>query len=347
MLDKLKRLGQTIFVSSDSRAGLARSSFSHPRTLLHSSGPSLAVGVLTQNLLSKLERIHEKPSVIQAETSIMGHVARIHSEKTGVPFVLDLHGVWPAEVAGDPKRESQRVVQYVLGIERQAVQAASHVIVVSNRMKDHLISTYEVSAGKITVMPNGGFIAKRRAVYSPRPALVFGGVFDYYERIQDFLRMSLAREVSDCRLVMLGDGRQKRLVLSMVRRNPAANLTYMGPRSRPDTLEIFARSQVGIAPSSSDLARQVAWPIKVMDYMSCGLPVVAPDVGDWGEMLRKSGAGVITPQSDPHEFALAVSTLKDRQTWINAAKNATETIETQLLWENVLGPLDGLYSEYL
>jgi glycosyltransferase involved in cell wall biosynthesis len=228
-------------------------------------------------------------------------------------------------------------------IEREAARHADRLLVVSEMMKSHVVTNWGVSASRVRIIPNGGFQSPRRATFSTTPRLVYGGILAYWEKWIDFVEMSRYWDVAGSELLMLGGGPDMRMLRRQLRILRPNNLRYVGMRSRDEALELFSQSQIGVAPSSNDLARRVAWPIKVMDYMSLGLPVIAPMVGDWGRLVKECNAGVVTAQSDPREFCRAAKDLCEKEEWTRASKNAFDTIQSNYLWRQVLEPLDDLY----
>ncbi|MCK5290598.1 MAG: glycosyltransferase family 4 protein [Thermoplasmata archaeon] len=302
---------------------------------------------IDKRILSKTEALQESVGAIHAEGSHMGHISRVVAERTGLPYVLDLHGLWGEECVGECGQDYSEKADYLTKIERLAVCHADHTIVVSNRMRDYIVSNYGASPRKVTVVPNGGFVSDHLAYYSPRMTLVYGGAFSYWERVEDYVRMAHLRKSRELGFLLLGGGPRKDDILRNIREKKPPNLKYLGAKPRKHALKVFSRSQIGVAPSTTDLVRQVAWPIKIMDYMSCGLPVIAPRVGDWGEFIHESGAGIATASGEPEELVDAALALRDKSTWHRASKNAVTVIRDHYTWDKLLEPLESIYSSLI
>jgi glycosyltransferase involved in cell wall biosynthesis len=92
--------------------------------------------------------------------------------------------------------------------------------------------------------------------------------------------------------------------------------------------------QVGILPSSNDIARRMGTPIKLFSYLEMGLPVVANNVGGWSEIIAHNQVGVVC-QDDPLHFAEAILNLiKDNKKMTQFRKNGIELIKEKYNWEN-------------
>ena len=112
----------------------------------------------------------------------------------------------------------------------------------------------------------------------------------------------------------------------------------MGLKTRQEALRIFSEMQVGVVTST----REVAFPIKVLDYMSCGLPVVAPTIGDWGELIERENCGIAIKENSVTEFVKALHALCDKEEWAKKSRNGKKCIEREYSWNLVLEPLGAL-----
>lgn len=351
MFRRISSLGPPMVrISSEDTLGILKHAFFTPRTWF--SWPSrsalgLRVRLKANSVASELRRIQSSIGIIHAEGSFAGYAACGASEELGIPYVLDLHGLWGQEYDGEKGRGSTVTGTYLTELEELAVTQADHVVVVSGRMKDYIISAYRVSPNRVTVIPNGGYVNNKRASYCSRMTLVYGGIFSYWESVEDFVEMALCPDSRHFDFVLLGGGPRKGAVLRVLRKKKPSNFKYLGFRPRGYTLDAFSRSQVGVTPSTSDLVRQVAWPIKVMDYMSCGLPVIAPSIGDWAEVIADHEAGIVTRESSPTEFIEAALALRDKATWLRASRNAFSAIRDNYQWDQVLEPLESIYAPYV
>src|SRR5690606_34766993 len=94
----------------------------------------------------------------------------------------------------------------------------------------------------------------------------------------------------------------------------------------------LASRHVGVLPSSNDTARWMGTPVKLLDYISVGLPIVANHIGGWSEMINKYDIGITTSDSSS-EFADAiVAILSDEDLFCKFRHNALELAKHDLSW---------------
>jgi glycosyltransferase involved in cell wall biosynthesis len=76
----------------------------------------------------------------------------------------------------------------------------------------------------------------------------------------------------------------------------------------------------------------------LLEAMACGLPVVAVDAGDTGELIRNGGTGCLLSSGDPGEAARAVIALgRDAETRAELGRGARRYAEEHFwTWEERL-----------
>jgi glycosyltransferase involved in cell wall biosynthesis len=278
--------------------------------------------------------------LLHAETHMAAVACWAAKRKRGWGYVYDMHGLVPEERAGagDPAP----VVSLTDRWERRVAADAHHIIVVSQGMRQFVARKYGIPVERITVARNGTSQAPSIAEFRKPIRLVYGGVFAYWERVDLFLELARLLGRQEFEFHLIGDGPLRNALLDQINRD-GLDVVYHGKKSRQRTLELFSAMQVGIAPSSTDVVRQTASPIKVLDYAACGLPIVTPDVGEWTSDLRTSGAAVVVPENTAAALAAGVASLTDRETWARTSMAARAMISNGHTWEQVLAPLSEIY----
>jgi glycosyltransferase involved in cell wall biosynthesis len=275
---------------------------------------------------------------------VPAYVCALVKEKTKKPFIFDMHGLQAQEAKF--RGESSSRINFLEEVERVTVDRADLVVVMSRAMRNFVADNYGTPPDRFIVIPNGSTPYPTRARYDKPLRVVYGGIIDYYERVEDFVAAGQILQGGDYQFVMMGDGRLRNKVLDHINNN-RVDIIYIGRKSREESLKRFSQMQVGVAPSTKDITRRVASPIKVLDYAACGLPVVTVDVGEWSDLVSKHDAGIVVAKSDAKEFATAIEQLSDKSLWMQKSSNAVRMVQEECLWEKVLQPLTELYRRWL
>ena len=278
-----------------------------------------------------------RPHVIVAETSLAGYFSLMSKNNLNIPLITDVHGL----IGEENEMRGSRYAQILSNVEKITFHESDYLLTVSRPMKQICLKQ-KVQADKVLVVPNGGDVQRFQARFSLPLNVIYAGNFAVYEKVSDYLEIAKAVEqTSPFVFFLMGDGVQKREILSRINKEKIP-IKFMGLKTRQEALRIFSEMQVGVVTSTSGLEREVAFPIKVLDYMSCGLPVVAPKIGDWGELIEKENCGVTIKENSVTEFVKALHALCDKEEWIKKSRNGKKCIEKEYSWNLVLEPLGAL-----
>lgn len=274
----------------------------------------------------KLDEIveREKIDLLQAETTLSAYIWLC--SKRLRPCIFDMHGLSYEQLLEQGAIKGEQVDAYWKNLQESVIKGCDHIFVVSSFMKDYL-SAYKLR-DKMTIVPNGGEILPYKAQFATPLKLIYAGIFEYWERVNDYAAMS--SYPTDAKFYLMGDGRLKKQLLSNRYR-----LQYLGYFKREEALKKMAEFQVGVAPSSTDITRRVASPIKVFDYMSVGLPVLTPDVGDWSTIVRQYNCGIVVEKNEPASFVKALGEFNE-EAWHVMSDNGRRLILEEYNWEALI-----------
>jgi len=305
------------------------------------SGDPLAKYTAYEKLGKKVleKKIEEfKPDIVWAEGILQGSIA-VDTVPEGVQTLVDIHGLASAEYAENPNTPlSDTYLNYLYNAESNVFHHSTWLVAVSGHMKDYILGINNVKKkAKVIVIPNGADPQQRIAKFTSPLRVVYGGIFAFWEDLDTFVDMAVSDEKR--MYYMLGDGPMKPHITERIK-NEETGINYLGYRNREMTLQTFANMSVGVAPTTKNTTRHVASPIKVFDYMACGLPVVTVDFGEWGKIVAKNGCGIATKNSDSREFLSALDQMSDQKTWKQMSSNAIEFIKRKYSWETLLEPAE-------
>jgi len=305
--------------------------YSSKRPIIHYLDLNLA-----RNLLSKTIR-NLNFDIVLAETSLVGWLTYSILKDSSTPLIVDVHGLAGLEAKGS--RDKYWFIKEAL--EAEVFKNCNHLLVVSNKMKEYVVRRFDVRDGKVSVIYNGAEPQKHRAKFNYPLKVIYAGVFAYWEKVDDYLEIAKKADSNSFKFYLAGTGPMKKHILARIKRENIP-IKYLGYIPRSKMLGVMSKMQVGIAPSTRDLARLVAFPIKVLDYMSCGLPVVAPLIGDWGKMIKTENCGITIEDDSVEKYITALETLKRKDVWLDKSNNGIRAIEMKYNWSKVLSPLKSI-----
>ncbi len=200
------------------------------------------------------------------------------------------------------------------------------VVAVTAEIKGLLITQFHIPSEHIVALPNGVdtdfFRPLPRVEAVARSGLqqrckyvVFSGRFqpwvDFDVMLQAFA--IVARECADARLLLVGDGVERKHVESEISRLGIQNSVLLvgSVRDRAKIRDFLCAATVTLAAHRSEYVSHIGVsPTKLAEYFAVGRAVVAKDAPGLRDTIKESGAGVTTP-GDPPAMAAAILDLLD------------------------------------
>lgn len=260
----------------------------------------------------------------------------------GKLVVVDAHDVFQAL-----RIEYENILRKVLEIpmERMAYDNAQLILTVSEMDKD-LLTKHGIREDKIAVIPNGvdpavfALSASAKEHVENRNKLgnfltvIFVGNMEYSpnEKAVEFIAEKLAprilKEIPNVKFLMVGKKPQK-LPL-------ASGLVFTGVVQ--DVVQYLVTSDVAIAP----LLRGSGSRLKVLEYLSCGLPVVSTSMGVEG-LNVENGSNVLI-EDDLDEFhTKVIELLRDENLRASLGRSSRELVVRDYDWGAIGKKLSATY----
>ncbi|QTE29033.1 glycosyltransferase [Pengzhenrongella sicca] len=276
-----------------------------------------------------LERF--EPQVLHTTTNFTNAlVTEALARRFGVPWVYEVRGLleetWVASRPGAAEQAhaagSERY-RLLRAKETEMALAADHVVTLSETLRAELIER-GVPASGITVVPNAVDAAllsrcatpesARRALNLPTEGFWVGTVSSLvdYEGLDTMIdAVALLRERGvDARALIVGDGASRP---ALERRAAEAGLSdvvvFTGRVPRERAADYHEALDVFVVPRRDVRVARRVTPLKPIEAMACGRPVVASDLPALAELIEPHGSGVLVPPGDAAALAGALEQL--------------------------------------
>jgi glycosyltransferase involved in cell wall biosynthesis len=102
---------------------------------------------------------------------------------------------------------------------------------------------------------------------------------------------------------------EKDLLPRMERLDGWKRSRYLGVLSRSEVKDLLGKARMGLVLLHPTEQYLPSLPIKMFEYMSAGIPVIASSFPLWQEILEDTGAGIIVDPRDVRAIALAMEQL--------------------------------------
>jgi glycosyltransferase involved in cell wall biosynthesis len=300
-----------------------------------------------------LPRLREfGPDVVYERLSLFGTAGARLARASGAHYVVEVNALLAEEEARWRGLTLRRIAR---AAERRVLRAAALRVAVS----EELAARVRASGGGATaVVPNAVDAAAfahewdrrdaRRSLDWPVDAATLG----FLGGLRPWHGLEYAIEalvhVPNASLAIAGEGEfRPKLVSRANQLGVGERLRWVGSLPHADIPRFLAALDVALIPYPA--LRDFAFsPLKLYEYLAAGVPIVASDIGQVGQVLRKAGCGVLVRPGDPDELAAGIqAVLRDPERNRARAAEVRPQVLAEHSWDERARRLTMLFDQRL
>ena len=286
----------------------------------------------------KVAAIHAASNHVNALPALLA------ARSLGIPFVYEMRGLWELSRASKvPNYETTERFQIGFELEAFVAKNADRVYVISNALAK-FIADWGVNPAKVAVLPNcinDGTIraAEETQTIKITDAFTIGyaGAMVGYEGL-DVLIDALAHLKARGQRVnvrLIGDGDMRTALEALTaERGLSDQVSFLG-KLAPDRAraELAATHAVAI-PRKPHHVCEIIPPLKLVEAMALGMPVIVPDLPVFCEEVKHEETGLLFKAGDPVALAGAIERLmNDSGLTAQLGTNARSYVAKARVWD--------------
>jgi glycosyltransferase involved in cell wall biosynthesis len=349
-------------------AVLALKAFNETLGVANSLPGELRYVLYNQGLSVELRRRFDSapPDFIYERASLYGTAGASLARDLDRPRLVELNA--PLTLEHATYHGSTGLGGLAAQVERWGLLQADAVLTVSGPLRDHVIAL-RVDPDRVHVLPNGVDPAlfhpgppdptlRRRWGLGDGPVLGFVGGLRPWTGVGT-LPAALNRLVQryrDLRLVIAGDGPLRGELERAVReRGLMRRVIFTGPLPHEQVPDLIRLFDVALAPYSQPEHAWYISPMKLFEYMACGVAIIAAGLGQIAEVVRDGETGLLYPHGQVDALVAACERLladpalrrslgqaaakevHDRYTWDENAERVAELARSLIVARRVAG----------
>lgn len=183
-------------------------------------------------------------------------------------------------------------------------------------------------------------LRRRWALDAGTPVIAYVGTMSTLSHGVDLLLEAfalIARRRSNARLLLVGGGEDFDNLVAMADKLGVARQTIFAGRQPPEEIPaILSLATVSVDPVCNDVIAAARSPLKVVESLAVGTPVVTGDVGDRREMLADGAAGILVKPGDSSALAEGLLAVLDDPTRRTQMVSAATDQRQRWYWDNLV-----------
>jgi glycosyltransferase involved in cell wall biosynthesis len=287
----------------------------------------------------------DPPDLVYERASVYSTAGAEIAAALDVPLIVELNAPLAVEQAAYRGNELRELA---IAAERATLTRADAVLAVSEALREYVVSL-GADAERVHVVPNGVDArtfrpderdAELRAALGLNggPVLGFVGGLRPWHGLEFLppLLERLVRRHADVRLVVVGDGPLRaELECDLRARGVDANATFTGALPHDDVPPLIRQFDAALAPYPEANGHSFYFsPLKLFEYMACGVPVVGARVGQLADVVGDGETGLLYAPGDVDGLAAACERLLgDPVLGKRLGAAAAQKVRTEYTWD--------------
>lgn len=306
----------------------------------------------------------EGAQLIHAHSPVMcGFPAWLAARRLRVPFVYEVRALWE-DAAVDQEKTTEGSVAYRLArwLETVVLRRADRIVVICDGLKRELIAR-GLPAHRIVLSLNGvnpdAFApltgkdprVMQRYGLEGRKVIGFIGSFFQFEGLECLLRAvpALIRREPSIKVMIVGGGEREQDLRRLAETaGPNGTVIFTGRVPHDEVNAYYSVMDALVYPRLSRRITELVTPLKPLEAMALGRPVVASDVGGLKELMRDGETGLLFKAEDPEALAEACArVVGDPGLAARLTQQARAYVERERSWRVICENSVALYRQLL
>jgi glycosyltransferase involved in cell wall biosynthesis len=279
---------------------------------------------------------------VYERATVYGTAGVAVARRLGIPLVVELNAPLALEQSAYRGTSFPELAREA---ERYTLANADVVLTVSEPLRAYVVAR-GTDAARVHVMPNG----IDPDVFSPGPASIavrarwggagpvvgfVGGLRPWHGvRVLPALVARLARRYPGLRMVIAGDGPLRHALLAGFDEHGVADRVCLtGSVPHDEVAAIIRTFDIALAPYDSSDHLFYFSPLKLFEYMGCGIAVVAAALGQISDVIDDGATGLLYAPGDEEALARGCERLlADADLRARLGGNAAAAVRERFTW---------------
>jgi len=308
----------------------------------------------------------EKPNIIHSTSPYTNGLSALSvAEIFNIPFVYEIRGLSDYIIESPAKANRNDIrIAYRKRLENYVLRAANSIITLSKASKEDICKR-GIKANKISIVPNGinrdflGYtkpdisaLLNRYKITNNKIKIGFIGSLKAVEDVitlLDAIYILKKQQIDNITLIIIGEGpmfsyfnkhTENIGIQEMVR--------FIGQVPHSEIKKYYSMLDIFVIPRVKNRMTETISPLKIIEAMGIGIPVVGSDVGGISEIITDGVNGFLFKSQNPKDLAKVLKKLiKNEDLRKKVAHRAKIWVQQNREWKNLIETYRSVYENLL
>lgn len=301
-------------------------------------------GSFTALAMTALTKVKPKPDLIFVESPplTLGVTGYALGKLWGCPWILNISDLWPDSIFALGAMSNESLAgKSLIKLERFLYGKASGITAVTEGMVSDLLQKKHISKNKLYYLPNGANVEVFQPIENlaerKQKNFLYAGRIGSAHGVEVIAKAAeFTKHRKDICYQIVGDGPELGNLKKLVFNLDITNLNFIEPVPLTEMPYKLNQAYAAFVTLKDLPLFKGTRPAKMMAPLAAGIPIIYSGAGEGADLVKETGAGLVTPPEDEKALAEAVIWLADHpQTACEMGLQGRKFAEDHLDW-NVL-----------
>ena len=274
----------------------------------------------------------------------VGIAGTVISKIKSIPMILDIRDLWPESAKALGEINSPIILSIARWFEKKIYKHTKGCFLAVPGFSKYLFKRFPFMKDKIiTNLMNGvsdSFInevdSDHTGIYK-KFIVLYSGNIGLAQGLETVIKTAQILKEYPIVFQIIGDGVERSKMEKLKKELGLLNVVFIDPVPRKKLISFIKSASICLVPLKNNPLFLNAVPSKLLEYMSCGKPVLVGVKGEVEELMNKANAGICIEPQNEHKLAEGVLTyFHDKQLREQHSVNGSNYIRNNFMKEKLL-----------
>ncbi len=317
--------------------------YRHARTPANNR-PVLQYALQAAGVVAESAVRHRVAVIHAASNHVNALPALLAARQLGIPFQYEMRGLWElTRISRQPGYEDSQAYKQGLQLEGLVARHADRLFVISEQLHGYVIENWGIDPDRINLLPN--CVDPERFVIADSQqvelnTIGYAGSLIGYEGLDSLIDAVdiLARAGRSIRVVIIGDGEARpQLEVQVQRLGLSDRIHFYGKLSPEIARDMLRHCALVCIPRKPFKVCEIVPPIKLVEALAMGKPVIVPDLPVFRDELGDDPAGWFFRSGDAADLAHVIeAALGNREKLGEMSARARDYVLAKRCWHSFM-----------